>query len=178
MKITSYVVSLALLVFSTLFFIACEGSESVKVPKARDKRELTVVCTTGMIGDLVAAIAGEHALVKTLIGSGIDPHLYKATRSDIITLTSADLVFMIALHHELDNPEQVLDEAYRLLEPGGKVLIVDWKKEEMPEGPPLTIRCLPETIENQLVKSNFIEIRIFNELPKHFVIVARKPEDD
>lgn len=91
---------------------------------------------------------------------------------------TSDLVFMIALHHELENPSLMLDEAYRLLEPGGKILIVDWKKEEMPQGPPLTIRCLPETIENQLIKSNFNEIQIVNELQKHFVIVARKPEDD
>lgn len=90
---------------------------------------------------------------------------------------SADLVFMIALHHELDSPELILDEAYRLLKPGGKVLIVDWKKEEMPQGPPLTIRCRPETIENQLRKSYFDEIQISNELSKHFVIVARKSED-
>ena len=91
---------------------------------------------------------------------------------------TADLVFMIALHHELDNPALILDEACRLLGPGGKVLIVDWKKEEMPQGPPLTIRCRPETIENQLIKSNFKEIQIFKELPKHFVIVGRKPEGD
>lgn len=52
---------------------------------------------------------------------------------------TADLVFMIALHHELDNPALILDEAYRLLEPGGKVLIVDWKKEEMSQGPPLSL---------------------------------------
>lgn len=91
---------------------------------------------------------------------------------------TADLVFMIALHHELDNPSLMLDEAYRLLEPGGKILIIDWKKEEMSQGPPLAIRCLPKTIENQLIKSNFNEIQIFNELPKHFVIFARKPAED
>lgn len=91
---------------------------------------------------------------------------------------TAALVFMIALHHELENPALILDEAYRLLEPCGQVLIVDWKKEEMSQGPPLAIRCLPETIENQLIKSNFNEIQISNELPKHFVVVARRPEDD
>ena len=90
----------------------------------------------------------------------------------------ADLVFMIALHHELDNPSLMLDEAYRLLKPGGKILIIDWKKEDMPEGPPATIRCLPEQIKDQLIKSRFTDIYIFNELPKHFLIVGRKHNDD
>lgn len=100
MKIISYFFSVALLVFSAVFLVACDSSESARSKKAETKQRLTVVCTTGMIGDLVTAIAGEHAQVKTLIGSGIDPHLYKATRSDIVTLTSADLVFANGLYLE------------------------------------------------------------------------------
>ena len=57
---------------------------------------------------------------------------------------SADLVYMINLHHELDSPVQMLEEAYRLLKRKGKVFIVDWRKEEMPQGPPKEIRCKPE----------------------------------
>jgi len=52
-----------------------------------------IVCTTGMITDIVSQIAGDRAEVSGLMGSGVDPHLYKPTRSDIARLTSADLVF-------------------------------------------------------------------------------------
>jgi len=86
----------------------------------------------------------------------------------------ADLVFMIALHHELDNPPTILDESYRLLKPGGKIFIVDWKKEDMNEGPPLAIRCLPEQIKGQLMESKFNDVSIFTELPKHFFIIGKK----
>ncbi|MFZ0243787.1 MAG: methyltransferase domain-containing protein, partial [Desulfobacterales bacterium] len=56
----------------------------------------------------------------------------------------ADLVFMITLHHELDNPSLTVEEPYRILKPGGEIFIVDWKKIDMDEGPPEKIRCAPE----------------------------------
>ena len=87
---------------------------------------------------------------------------------------TADLVFMINLHHELDNPALTLEEAYRLLKPGGNIFIVDWKKKEMNEGPPIKIRCLPEHVMEQLVKSGFKNVHIFNELSKHFLLVGEK----
>jgi manganese/zinc/iron transport system substrate-binding protein len=46
-----------------------------------------------MVGDIVAQVAGEHGNVHTLIGSGIDPHLYKPTRDDVATLMRADVIF-------------------------------------------------------------------------------------
>jgi manganese/zinc/iron transport system substrate-binding protein len=49
--------------------------------------------TVGMIGDVVGRIAGDRAEVTTMIGSGVDPHLYKATRTDIASLMRADIVF-------------------------------------------------------------------------------------
>jgi len=86
----------------------------------------------------------------------------------------ADLVFMIALHHELENPSLIIEESYRLLKPGGKIFIVDWKKTDMPQGPPLSIRCLPEQVENQLIESGFKGVYFFNELAQHFLVVGKK----
>ena len=54
---------------------------------------LRIVATTQMVADAVRAIAGEHAQVQALMGSGVDPHLYKPTRSDIAAIMAADAVF-------------------------------------------------------------------------------------
>jgi ubiquinone/menaquinone biosynthesis C-methylase UbiE len=86
----------------------------------------------------------------------------------------ADVVFTINLHHELDNQTLTIREAHRILKPGGSVFIVDWKKEDMAEGPPLKIRCLPEEVGEQLADSGFQHVEIFAELPKHFVVIGRK----
>ena len=54
---------------------------------------LEVLCTTSMVGDAARRVAGEHARVETLLGEGVDPHLYRPTRSDIARLMASDVVF-------------------------------------------------------------------------------------
>lgn len=90
----------------------------------------------------------------------------------------ADLAFMINLHHELDNPSQTIEEAHRILKPKGEIFIVDWKKKDMDKGPPQEIRCVPEKVEEELVGSGFSAVRIFNDLPKHFLVVGKKLEEN
>ncbi|HEC97397.1 MAG TPA: class I SAM-dependent methyltransferase [Nitrospirae bacterium] len=86
----------------------------------------------------------------------------------------ADLVYMINLHHELDKPETILEESFRILKNNGAIFIVDWKKEDMPEGPPTHFRYLPEQVKDQLLSVEFRNVNIFNEMPKHFLVVAKK----
>jgi len=54
--------------------------------------QISVVATTGMIADAAANVAGDRAEVVGLMGAGVDPHLYKPTRSDIARLMRADLI--------------------------------------------------------------------------------------
>jgi manganese/zinc/iron transport system substrate-binding protein len=61
---------------------------------------LGVVTTTGMVRDVVARVAGARARVDGLISSGIDPHLYKPTRTDVKSIIDADIVFYSGLHLE------------------------------------------------------------------------------
>jgi len=86
----------------------------------------------------------------------------------------ADLVYMINLHHELEQPQKVLREALRLLRRGGKLLIVDWKKEQTPEGPPLEIRVTEEAIQSQMLKAGFRDIIKYAVLPYHHFLVGEK----
>jgi len=64
-----------------------------------------VVATIAMIGEPLARIAGGNAVVTSLMGPGIDPHLYRPTRADIAALTRADLV----LWNGLDLEAQMAD---------------------------------------------------------------------
>lgn len=61
---------------------------------------LRVVATTGMVGDLAARVAGDRAEVEYLMGPGVDPHLYKATASDVRKLQRADVIFYNGLFLE------------------------------------------------------------------------------
>ncbi|MEZ6173848.1 MAG: zinc ABC transporter substrate-binding protein [Phycisphaerales bacterium] len=62
-------------------------------PITTSSNAIRIVCTTGMVADIVQNIAGEHATVHALMGAGVDPHLYKPTRADIQQIMDADIVF-------------------------------------------------------------------------------------
>ncbi len=63
---------------------------------ARNK-PLAVVVTVGMVADLVRQIGGDRVAVTQIMGSGVDPHLYKATRDDVRQLMRAELIFYSGL---------------------------------------------------------------------------------
>ncbi|RPH53261.1 manganese transporter, partial [bacterium] len=58
------------------------------------------VATTGIIADTASRIAGEHAKIEGLMGPGVDPHLFKASESDVRRLAEADLILYNGLHLE------------------------------------------------------------------------------
>ncbi len=65
-----------------------------------DNKELKIVCTTSMIGDAVQNVVGDLYSVESLMGAGVDPHLYKPTPSDIKALQNADVIFYNGLYLE------------------------------------------------------------------------------
>ena len=90
----------------------------------------------------------------------------------------ADLVYMINIHHELEQPLRLLKEARRLLKKDGKLMIIDWKKEETPEGPPLEIRITAETIRSQMSESGFSDTGNYTVLPYHNFFIGQKRTED
>lgn len=66
----------------------------------KNNGKLNVVTTTSMITDLVKNIGGEHINLQGLMGSGVDPHLYKASEGDVSKLSNADIIFYNGLHLE------------------------------------------------------------------------------
>jgi len=66
----------------------------------KEDREGVVVATTGQIADAIKAISGGHLQVSALMGPGVDPHLYKATQSDLSKLDKAEVIFYNGLHLE------------------------------------------------------------------------------
>lgn len=62
--------------------------------------KLRVVVTTGMIRDVVENLGGDYVELEGLIGTGVDPHLYKPTVSDVKKLQAADLVIYNGLKLE------------------------------------------------------------------------------
>ena len=82
--------------------------------------------TTAMIGDIVRNVAGDAAEVTTLLGPGIDPHLYKLTRADLARLLAADIVFYNGLLLE----GKMTDALVRVASSGKPVIAVTEQLDE------------------------------------------------
>ncbi|MFP6675599.1 MAG: zinc ABC transporter substrate-binding protein [Pirellulaceae bacterium] len=87
------------LVIGSLF--GCRNSDS-DVESGNDGKggKLDIVCTTGMVADLVRQVVGERAEVRAIMKINIDPHLFTATTSDVRALGKADIVFYSGLFLE------------------------------------------------------------------------------
>ncbi|MCF6350890.1 MAG: zinc ABC transporter substrate-binding protein [Flavobacteriaceae bacterium] len=77
----------------TILLLSCKNEK-----KSTDK--FNVVTTTTMITDLLKNIGGDLINVQGLMGSGVDPHLYKASEGDVTKLTNADMIFYNGIHLE------------------------------------------------------------------------------
>jgi manganese/zinc/iron transport system substrate-binding protein len=71
-------------------WLGCIGM--VPLSRAAD-HPARVVTTTTMITDLAKQVGGNRVVVQGLMGPGVDPHLYKASQSDVARLRGADVVF-------------------------------------------------------------------------------------
>lgn len=87
---------------------------------------IKVVATTGMIADVVRQVGDNRVSVAVLMGPGIDPHLYKPTRSDVARLLSADVIFYNGLLLE----GKMTDALVRVASSGRPVVAVT---EKLPE---------------------------------------------
>lgn len=83
-----------LFVLTGFFVLSCKNSNET------GNQKLQIVCTTGMIGDAVKNITEDRAEIITLMGPGVDPHLYKATQGDLSRLQDADIIVFNGLHLE------------------------------------------------------------------------------
>jgi manganese/zinc/iron transport system substrate-binding protein len=91
-KLLSYKMLFALVGLATLS-LSCTHTEV-------DDTQPNIVCTTGMLGDAVKQLMKNDAEVHVLMGPGVDPHLYKASQGDVVTLSKADLIVYNGLHLE------------------------------------------------------------------------------
>ena len=75
---------------------ACGGGQ----PSGDTDGPLRVVATTSIVGDLVRFIGGDVIELETLMGAGVDPHLYKPSAGDVRAMASAQVIVYSGLHLE------------------------------------------------------------------------------
>lgn len=93
-------VGLALLVWIVLMMTGLPLSTPSPGGGTTSSTRLKAVATVGMIGDVVEQVGGPCVAVSTLMGPGVDPHVYRASARDARDLQAADVIFYAGLSLE------------------------------------------------------------------------------
>ncbi|GAB6930984.1 zinc ABC transporter substrate-binding protein [Paenibacillus sp. JCM 10914] len=91
-----------LIIAISLVLSACNSSEETPQGSTGEQstEKIHVVTTIAQISEPVSVIGGDRVDVQSLMGPGVDPHLYNATHGDIKKLDESDIVFYSGLHLE------------------------------------------------------------------------------
>lgn len=90
----------------------------------------------------------------------------------------ADIVFFGTCLHDFADPVTVLQNARLMLKPGGVLVDLDWKKEEMPIGPPLRIRFSEQEAAALITGAGFLVREVVPSGPYCYLLTAALPSDD
>jgi len=86
----------------------------------------------------------------------------------------ADLCLLAFILHEVGRPDLLMSEAFRLLKPEGKVVVVEWEAELESPGPPRNRRLTREQIE-QLFKQVGLSLAVYMAWSiNHYVAIGNK----
>lgn len=94
----AFCTSLLPLLLLCLLCLSC--AQTIEKGPIPEGEKMYVVTTTGILADAVKNVVGDAATVEAIMGSGVDPHLYKATQGDLQKLTDADVIVYNGLHLE------------------------------------------------------------------------------
>jgi ABC-type Zn uptake system ZnuABC Zn-binding protein ZnuA len=112
-------------VFALITLASCSNStetvsESTQTTASPEVELPVVVVTYSVIGDVVAQLVGDKAVVNVLIPDGQDPHEFQPSAKDIETLSNAAIV----VSNGLDFEEGLEDVLENVVDSGNKVFMV------------------------------------------------------
>jgi ubiquinone/menaquinone biosynthesis C-methylase UbiE len=147
-----------------------------------------VGCGSGFFSLLAAKKVGKTGKVYAVDtdAEAIEKLNQKAAEKDLKNITSkaaeaektvfckgcADFVFYSMVLHDFFDPIKVLKNAGQMLKPEGKLVDLDWKKQDMPFGPPLPIRFSEAKVMELLSTLGFnVESVTLGEY--HYIVTAK-----
>lgn len=89
--------------------------------------------------------------------------------------SAVDFALSAYVLHETDNKARFLKEIRRIMKPGARLLIIDWKKKKEEHGPPIEERLSIKTVEGLLRKAGFVSLKASPLNDSHYRIKGLKP---
>jgi manganese/zinc/iron transport system substrate-binding protein len=94
------VVAIVVLSLGAAFVLVQSNSRDEQGSEDISSRKIKVVATNTIVADAVKQVGGERIEMESLMGVGVDPHIYKPTAGDIDKLEEADIIFYSGLELE------------------------------------------------------------------------------
>jgi len=86
----------------------------------------------------------------------------------------ADFCLLASILHEVEQPVNLMAEAFRLLKPEGKVLVLEWKADLDSPGPPKIRRLSRENVEQLFKQADFKNFQYVDWSQNHYVTLGDK----
>ncbi|MEE9528484.1 MAG: class I SAM-dependent methyltransferase [Dehalococcoidia bacterium] len=86
----------------------------------------------------------------------------------------ADICLLAFILHEVKRPDSLMAEISRLLKPGGRTLVVEWKADLDSPGPPRKRRLAREHVEELFKQNGFCYFNYLDWSKNHYVATGSK----
>lgn len=94
-----------------------------------------------------------------------------APPDDPLLPVAVDLVLIVNVWHHIDDQASYLAQLKRALEPGGRLVMIDFHKREMPVGPPVAMKIAREDLLAQMTTHGFGLTAEHTFLPHQYFLV-------
>tara|TARA_B110000046_G_scaffold29074_1_gene30365 strand:- start:43656 stop:44321 length:666 start_codon:yes stop_codon:yes gene_type:complete len=86
-----------------------------------------------------------------------------------------DIVIVVDTYHHIENRHEYFRDVWRGIKAGGQLMIVDFKKEKTPHGPPTKMRVDGFDVMRELQNAGFVKVVIdVKTLDYQYIILAKK----
>jgi ubiquinone/menaquinone biosynthesis C-methylase UbiE len=106
---------------------------------------------------------------------GLENITAKAGKAEatVFCKSCADFVFYSMDLHDFNDPAKVLQNAKQMIKPNGHLIDLDWKKMDMPFGPPVSIRFSEEKASGLIEAAGFNVTDVRDAGRYHYLITAK-----
>lgn len=103
--------------------------------------------------------------IKTIHATTSDPKLPAA---------STDTIFICDVLHHIDNRPAYYAKLAAALKPGGRIVIVDFFKRDLPVGPPVAMKLSEDQVIAELKAAGFAKVQPHTFLPHQYFMEFRR----
>ena len=121
-----------------------------------------------MLQMLDARLKKEKITNVTLVQGGIDdPKLPPDT---------LDLILMVDVYHEFSEPQKMLKAMYQSLKPGGRLVLLEYRKEDPSIPIRLEHKMSVQEARQELQAEGFEFVRVDGRLPRQHILIFSRPQ--